>query len=180
ALVEAVHIASLHEDFALRSGIRAMVQPEDRSEGDALAGARLAQERQHPSRLERERDVVHRPHGAVARFERHAEVADGQQRHAVGPRVAAIITGLLIERHAMTIQARGETRRRDVRIRMLTRSSVLRRAGAFAVASTALPRWVHAADHARSRSATTSRVTPRVPPGKPPQRAPGSPWSSSE
>src|SRR6185295_6199670 len=86
ALVEPVHVAPLHKYLAAHPRARVLVQAEDRPEGDALAGARLAQEREHLARLEREGDLVHRAHGTVARLEGHAEVANGQERHAsLGP-----------------------------------------------------------------------------------------------
>jgi hypothetical protein len=78
ALVEAVHVAALHEHLAAHARARPLVESEDRPEGDALAGARFAQEREHLARLEREGDVVHRAHRAVARLEGHVEVANDQ------------------------------------------------------------------------------------------------------
>ena len=78
ALVEPVHVLAVHGDHAAHPRVRALVQPEDGPEGDALARAGFAEDGEDPARLEREGDVAHRAHGSVARLECHAEVADGQ------------------------------------------------------------------------------------------------------
>jgi hypothetical protein len=79
ALVEAVHVTPLHEHLAGDPGSHGRMEAENRAEGDALAGARFAEEGEDLPGFEREGHVVHRTHDTVTRFERDAQIADTQE-----------------------------------------------------------------------------------------------------
>ena len=93
-LVESVHVAAVHGHLAGDAGAKRRVEAGDRTQGDALAGARFAEEGEHRPGVEREADVVHRTRDAVARLERHAEIADDQKCHVGGGIIAPRQTGV--------------------------------------------------------------------------------------
>ena len=78
-LLETVHVATLEQDLAGDPGVRRWVQTEDRAQRDALAGARLAEKREHQPLVDFERDTVKGPHQPVPRVELDAKIAHAQQ-----------------------------------------------------------------------------------------------------
>ena len=66
-------------------------QPHHRLRGDALAGSRFADDAEHLAASNGERETADRLEDAVGRPERHAEVADVEQRRDAGVRGTGVI-----------------------------------------------------------------------------------------
>jgi hypothetical protein len=80
-LGQPIDVAPGEEDFATHARPPGRVQAEDRAKRDALARARLAQQRQDLSPLEREGDAAERVHGALPRRELDVKISEDQQGH---------------------------------------------------------------------------------------------------
>ena len=76
-------VAALEDRLARRDRLRSRVQPEDRQAGDALAAARLADDRERLALLDREGDAVDRADDAVVGTKLRLQVADVEERHVV-------------------------------------------------------------------------------------------------
>src|SRR3989442_766863 len=77
--VEAIHVAVLEQHLTGDPRVRRRVQAEDRAQRDALARARLAEQREDDALVDFERDTVERPHQPVPRVELDAKITHAQQ-----------------------------------------------------------------------------------------------------